>query len=139
MNQENKSKKSGIIGLIALVAVVAILACCYFVFGPKTTKGAKAITITVISNDGSSKDYSLNTDAEFLRKAMDEVQDLTYSGSESEEFGMMIDTINGVRADYTLDNAYWAIYVNGEYGSYGIDQQPVADKDAYKFEYTKAS
>jgi len=51
---------------------------------------------------------------------------------------MMVDTINGLRADYTADKAYWSFYINGEYCNFGIDQQPIADGDQFKIEYTAA-
>ncbi len=44
-------------------------------------------------------------------------------------------TVNGLTADFTTGNAYWAIYVNGEYGSYGLSQQPVTDGDTYAIVY----
>lgn len=52
------------------------------------------------------------------------------------DYGLYIDTVNGLTADYAEDGAYWSIYVNGEYGSYSADQQPVADGDVYGLVYT---
>ena len=63
--------------------------------------------------------------------------DFTYSGSDS-EYGMMIEVINGERAVYAEDGAYWALYVNGEYGQYGADSQPVEDGAKYTWTYEKA-
>ena len=71
---------------------------------------------------------------------MDELtenDEFTYEGTDS-DYGIMINTINGVTADYNVDGAYWAIYVNGEYGQYGADTQPVADGDAFQFVYETA-
>ena len=79
----------------------------------------------------------MKTDAEYLRQAMEEADGLTFSGAES-EYGMMVDTVNGERADYSLDGAYWSFYVNGEYCNYGIDTQPVLDGDAFAITYTLA-
>lgn len=132
----NKSSKKWVAGIICLVLVIGVLFGVYKMFGAKTTQGAKSITIEVIDDSKNNTSYSLNTDAEYLRQAMDEA-DLTYSGEES-DYGMMVDTINGIRADYTLDNAYWSFYVNDEYCNYGIDTQPVADGDTFKIEYTPA-
>ena len=54
-------------------------------------------------------------------------------GSDS-EYGLFITSINGITADGS-DGAYWSIYVNGEYGQYGADSQPVNDGDAFSFRY----
>ena len=51
---------------------------------------------------------------------------------------MMVDTVNGVRADYEADGAYWSFCVNGEYCNYGIDTQPVEDGDVFSIVYTSA-
>ena len=109
----------------------------YFALKPKTDAGTKTIGITVVDDQKTEKSYTVKTDAEYLRQAMDEADGLTYGGSESDT-GMMVDTINGLRADYTADKAYWSFYINGEYCNFGIDQQPIADGDQFKIEYTAA-
>jgi len=138
---ENIKKKSNVkqivIGLIALVIVVVAALAIYNVYGPKTTKGAKAITVQVVDNEGATKTYSSNTDAENLRQALAELDDLTIDGEES-EYGLMVDTVNGLKAVYVQDNAYWSFYVNDEYCTVGIDTQPVNDGDRFKIEYTTA-
>lgn len=97
----------------------------------------KAISIEVINKAGESQKYEIETGTDFLRQAMENTVGLTFGGTES-EYGMMVDTINDERADYTLDGAYWAFYVNGEYCMFGVDAQPVTDGDAFSIVYTPA-
>ena len=99
---------------------------------------SKHITIEGTGADGKTVAYEVATDAEYLRQAMDEAEGLTYSGTES-EFGMMVEVVNGEQAVYAEDNAYWAFYVNGEYGQYGIDSQPVNDGDKFGIVYESAA
>ena len=157
-----KNKTGLIIGLIALVAVIAVMIVVYNLNRPKPqpapetpavennvadteaepapsndAEGSKHITIEVTGADGKTTAYELATDAEYLRQAMDEAEGLTYSGTES-DFGMMVEVVNDEQAIYAEDNAYWAIYVNGEYGNYGIDSQPVNDGDVYSLVYEAA-
>lgn len=127
----------GIVGVVVLVALVAGFVFMYRAFVPKATEGAKAITIEVIDNEQASTVYDVHTDAEYLRQAMEEAEGLTFGGDES-EYGLMLITVNGIQADYATDGAYWSIMVNGEYGMYGIDSQPVADGDEYQIVYTPA-
>ena len=61
----------------------------------------------------------------------------SYSGADS-EYGIMIEYINEERASFAEDGAYWALYVNGEYGQYGADAQPVTDGDTYAWVYELA-
>lgn len=134
-NQEKKqSNKKVLIGAAALIAVVAVLAVVFFVFREKPVQGHKNITIEVIDNTQSSMVYEVHTDAEYLRQAMEEARGLEFSGTES-EYGLMIETVNGVTPDYSVDGAYWSFYVNGDYCNYGVDSQPIEDGDAFVIKY----
>lgn len=132
---KNNQKKI-IIGVVCLAVLVALFAVLYSKFSAKPVAGAKNITIEVVDNDNATTTYTLDTDAEYLRQAMDELHDqgFSYDGTDS-EYGIMISAVNGLMADYETDGAYWAIYVNGDYGQYGADSQPVADGDTYTFKY----
>ncbi len=135
------NKKPIIIGVVVLVALIAIFAVVYNLNKPVATKGGKNIVIEVTGSDGTTADYELSTDAEFLKQAMDELSanndQFSYSGTDS-EYGMMVEYVNDEKAIYAEDGAYWALYVNGEYGQYGVDSQPVADGDTYTWTYEKA-
>lgn len=134
-NQEKKqSNKKVLIGVAALVAVIAVLAVVFVVFREKPVQGHKSITIEVIDNTQNSTLYEVHTDAEYLRQAMEEAKGLEFSGTES-EYGLMVETVNGVTPDYSVDGAYWSFYVNGNYCNYGIDSQPVEDGDAFVIKY----
>ncbi len=139
MTETNNKKKTLKItlGVGVLVVLIAVLALVYIRFSEKPTQGEKAITIEVVDDHAKSTIYELNTDAKYLQQAMEEADGLTFDGIES-EFGVMIDTINGIRADYTLDGAYWSFQVNGEYSNYGISTQPIQDGDRFSIVYTPA-
>ena len=70
------------------------------------------------------------------RLELAEAGKLSYDGID-QTAGYMIQEINGERAVYEEDSSYWAIYVNGEYGTLGINAQPVTDGDEYKFVHEK--
>ena len=125
-----------VLAAAVLLLLVAALAAVYAAFGAKPVAGSKNVTISVVNSKAETTTYSLKTDAEYLRQAMDEAEGLTYSGTEG-AYGLMIDTVNGETADYSVDASYWSFNVNGEYCNYGIDQQPVNDGDAFSSVYTK--
>lgn len=137
MEETKKTNKKAVIGIVSVVALIVILALVYVFFRQKPVEGSKSITITVVNKVANETVYEVKTDAEYLRQAMEETEGLTFSGAES-EYGMMVDTVNGERADYTQDGAYWAFFINGEYCNNGIDTQPVADQDAFSICYTLA-
>lgn len=137
MEQKSKvSKKGIIIAVIALVAAAGVFCGIYFFLLPATSKGAKTYTLTVVHADKNSKDFTLHTDEEYLGAALK--NENLISGSES-EFGMMVEVVDGERAIWDKDGAYWAFYIGEEYANTGVDATPVNDGDSFKLEYTLAS
>lgn len=132
---KNNKKRTAIVVAVLLLAIAA-MAIVFNVFRDKPVAGSKAVAIEVVDDKGASKMYKVNTDAEYLRQAMEEAKGLEFSGTEG-EYGMFVETVNGVTADYNADGSYWSFYVNGTYCNYGVDSQPVADGDEFKIAYEK--
>lgn len=93
----------------------------------------KDVSVNVTDKDGNVSEYLVETHADYLKDVMDETEGLTYETKDG-----MVMVVNGQRADYVLDGAYWAFYVNGAYCNYGIADQPVNDGDVFEIRYTKA-
>ena len=131
----NKNLKRILAGA-ALVLLVAALVLTYAVFGEKAVSGSKSITLTVVNSAGEETAYSLKTDALYLAQAMDEAEGLTYESYEG-PYGLTVEAVNGERAIYSENGAYWGFFVNGQYCNYGVSEQPVQDGDAFVIAYTK--
>ena len=127
--------KKGLIGIIAVVAVVAVMAVCYTMFAPKASQGSKNITIEVINSAQESTVYEVSTDAEFLADAFKDAKGLEVT-SEEGAYGIMITAVNGEEAVWEVNQAYWSIMVNGDYGMYGATEQVVNDGDVFQLVYT---
>lgn len=121
--------------VIAVVLVLSVFIFAYTAYGPKTTEGAKNITIEVINSQEETTTYEVNTDAEVLEEAFADAEGLEII-SEEGQYGIMIKAVNGEEAVYEVNQAYWSITVNGEYGMYGASEQPVADGDVFQLVYT---
>lgn len=122
-----------ILAVVALVVVIAALLGVYLATRPETSQGAKAFTVEVVHADGSSKTFTYHTDEEYLGTVL-EAEGLIKG--EMGPYGLEIHEVDGERAVWAENGAYWAIYVNGEYGMTGVDTTPVNDGDAFKLEYT---
>jgi len=48
----------------------------------------------------------------------------------------MFHTVDGEKADWSVNQSYWAFYVGEEYATKGIYETPVTDGGAYKLVYT---
>lgn len=126
-----KNKKL-LIAAIALVAVVAVFLGIYLATRPETQKGSKTITVTVVHKDGTSKDFTYHTDAEFLAEVLEAEGLLLASEGETG----MYNTVDGETADWNVDQSYWALYIGEEYAMTGAQETPVSDGDTFKWVYT---
>ncbi len=92
------------------------------------------LTVTVIDDKGESKDFEIKTNADNLGDALLEAK--LVEGEEG-EFGLYIKSVNGLRADYDLDGAYWSLSKGGEMLMTGASDTPIADGDKFELTYTK--
>ena len=127
-----KNKKL-IIAVIAVVVIVAAMAVIYAATRPETTAGSKTFTVEVVHSDGSKKNFTYQTDAEYLGEVLLEAGLIE---GDTGEFGLYINTVDGEDAIYEEDSSYWALYVGEEYAMQGIDQTPVNHGDAFSLVYT---
>ena len=58
--------------------------------------------------------------------------------AQKQSMGSFVVSVNGERADFAKDKAYWRIVVNKKDAQKGIDEQPVKNKDHIEFVYTPA-
>jgi len=123
-----------IIAVVAVVVVIALFLGIYLAARPQTSQGAKAFTVEVVHADGSSKTFTYHTDEEYLGAVL--LAEGLIAGEEG-PYGLTVITVDGEDAVWEKDNAYWAVVVNGEYGTTGIDLTPVNDGDAFQLVYTK--
>ena len=121
--------------LIAVVAIVTVFIFAYKTYAPQSAAGTKNITIEVVSADQTTKTYKVSTEAEYLEEAFAVTEGLEITNEEG-PYGMTIAAVNGERADFEKDGAYWSIMVNGEYGMYGASEQVVNDGDVFQLVYT---
>ncbi len=131
-------KKNILIAVCTLATLIVVFALIYVTNKPAAATGSKDIRIEVTGSVGDTTEYELITDASFLKEAMDELaargSGFSYTGSNG-DYGVVVEEINGERAVFEKDGAYWALYVNGEYGQYGADTQPLSDGDDYLWKY----
>lgn len=100
----------------------------YLNFGPQGIKGDKNILVEVITTDDESEEFKINTDAEFLRQALDEKE--LIKGSDS-EYGFFLTEVNGREAK--VDNQeWWQITKSGDFLQYGVNDIAIADGDHYE-------
>ena len=123
----SKNKKK-IIAVTVLLVLVAVSVLAYFTFGPKAIAGGKEIGVTVVHGDGSEKVFSLRTDAETLREALEPEGIIE---GEDGPYGIYILTVDGETAN-EAEQQWWCITKGGETLTTGADDTMIADGDKYE-------
>ena len=129
-----KNKKM-LLAIIAVVILVGVLAGVYFATRPDAQEGKKTFTVTVVHADGKTKDFTYTTTEKCLGPVL--LREELISGNNG-PYGLEIHTVDGERAVYDLDRAYWALYEGEAYANQGIDTTPVLDGAIYKLVFTRA-
>ena len=96
-------------------------------------EGAKTFTFTVKA-EGQSLTFTIKTDKSTVGEAL--LEHALIDGEES-QYGLYIKKVNGITADYDVNKAYWAFYINGSYAMSGVDTTKITEGETYSLEYTK--
>ena len=126
-----KNKKL-ILAAVALVVVVDIFAGVYVAPRPEAQQGAKGFTVIVVHADGSEKTFEYRTDAEKLGAVLEEKGLIESEGADDG----MFHTVDGEKADWSVNQSYWAFYEGEEYAMTGIYDTNIVDGAVYKRVYT---
>ena len=119
---------------VVLVAVLAVgMLLLYHGTRPEGVTGDKKITVKVVHKDKTEKIFTYETNAEYLGTVLSGAGLL--QGDEG-PYGLMIHTVDGEKADWNVDQSYWAVYQGEEYATVGIDQMVIRDGDAFSLVYT---
>ena len=94
--------------------------------------GAKTVTVEVKAGE-KQVTFTVKTDKDTVGAAL--LEHGLIAGEDS-QYGLYVKVVNGMTADYDIDQSYWAFYTNGEY-ALGVDNTEITEGATYQFEYTK--
>lgn len=124
-----KKTNKGVVALVIVLVLAVAALIVWQVTKPAPQQGGKEITVNIDHLNGDDTSYTIVTDAEYLRGALEQ-EDLI-EGTES-EYGLYVLTVDGETADESQQE-WWGYSVNGAFAELGVDSQPVADGDVYDF------
>lgn len=129
----SKSKKT-LIAVALLIVLVAAVALIWHFANPANDANSadKTISVVVVHADGKEANFSIATNEEFLRGALE--QENLVSGDES-EYGLFVKTVDGETAD-DANQEWWCITRGGEMLNTGVDDTPIADGETYELTLT---
>lgn len=131
MKEKSQNKKI-LIAVICLIAVAAVLFLVWRLASPQSTAGGKQLTVQVVHADGSSKDFPLQTEEEYLGPVL--VAEGIVEDNQS-TYGLYILTADGETAN-EANQEWWKVTKNGEQVNTGADTTPIADGDHYELTLT---
>ncbi len=96
-------------------------------------QGAKTAVVEVKAED-KTVTFTLKTDKTTVGDALAEHQ--LIAGEEG-QYGLYVKEVNGITADFDVDQTYWAFYVNGEYATAGVDTTEIQEGVTYQLVRSK--
>lgn len=121
-----------LLAIVALLAVIGIFLGVYLAMRPEPEKGEKTITVTVVHKNGEEKSFTYHTDELYLDKVL--IAEGLIEGY-TDQYGFVIEKVDGEAAVWDTDSAYWALYVGEEYATTGISSTPVYDGSVFVLKY----
>ena len=97
-------------------------------------QGATVFRFVVADKDGNETKFEIHTDKTKVGEALLEVE--LIEGEEG-PYGFYVKTVNGITADYDVDQTYWAFYINGEMAMTGVDATDIEAGATYSFKVEK--
>ena len=97
-------------------------------------QGATVFDFVVVDKDGKETKFEIHTDKPTVGEALLEVK--LIEGEEG-PYGLYVKNVNGITADYDVDQTYWAFYINGEMAMTGVDVTDVEAGATYSFKVEK--
>ena len=89
--------------------------------------------LLVVDADGYSITFTIHTNKEIVGEALVK---LGLIAGEDGQYGLYVKNVNGMLADWDVDQSYWAFYENGLYAN-GVDATNVTEGYTYSFVRTK--
>lgn len=130
--KQNKNFRKALLACAALVVVIIAMLLVYNQFKPSTQKGAKEITVQVVIPEEETKEFTIHTDAEYLRQALEDEK--LIQGNDG-EYGLFITEVNG-RVAQDTNQEWWCITKAGGQVNTSVDEIAIADGDQYELTLT---
>lgn len=136
--------RSSILIILSLVLLVSLISCntvdktgiweeATYLKDMTFGNGAKTVVVEVKAAD-QQVTFTIKTDKATVGEAL---MEHGLIAGEQGAYGLYVKQVNGMTADYDVDQTYWAFYINGEFGMTGVDMTEINEADTYRLELTK--
>ena len=105
----------------------------FYIADSQIGQGMNKAVVEVVA-DGYIVTITVNSESTNLGEAL---LNAGLVDGEQGPYGLYVKKVNGITADYDIDQSYWAFYINGELAMTGIDGEEIQEGAIYRLEYTK--
>lgn len=123
-----RGNKKTLFAVAALAVVAALMLGLWYFTRPETQVGDKTVVVEVVHADGNSREFTCQTDEEYLGPLLLEEK---LAEGEQGAYGLFITTVDGETAQDSL-RQWWCITKEGERVDTGVDTTPIADGDHFE-------
>ena len=123
-----RGNKKTLFAVAALAVVAALMLGLWYFTRPETQVGDKTVVVEVVHADGNSREFTCQTDEEYLGPLLLEEK---LAEGEQGAYGLFITTVDGETAQDSL-RQWWCITKGGERVDTGADATPIADGDHFE-------
>lgn len=114
--------------MAALAVTAALMLGLWYFTRPETQAGDKTVVVEVVHAGGNSREFSCQTNEEYLGALL--LEEKLAEGEEG-AYGLFITTVDGETAQDSL-RQWWCITKDGERVDTGADATPIADGDHFE-------
>jgi len=94
--------------------------------------GRVTFRFEVTDDTGTLKAWNVNTDRSIVGEALLEVGLIS---GETGSLGLYVTQVNGLTADFMVNESWWGFYINGEMAMAGVDTTDIKQGEVYAFIY----
>lgn len=99
---------------------------------PDNVKGTGATVFTFKVKDGTKEtEFEIHTDKKTVGEALLELE--LIEGEEG-PYGLYVNAVTGITADWDTEKAYWSLLIDGEYAVTGVDMTDIVPGTTYTLE-----
>ena len=124
-------KKKILLAVVALAVVAAALVLVWRLTAPTGETGAKTVTVQVIHSDGTSRDFTVETEEAYLGPVL--VSEGVVVDNQG-PYGLYFFTADGETADEGAQE-WWKLTKDGEMVNTSADATPIADGDHFELTF----
>lgn len=123
-----RGNKKTLLAVAALAVMAALMLGLWYFTRPETQAGDKTVVVEVVHAGGNSREFSYQTNEEYLGALLLEEK---LAEGEQGAYGLFITTVDGETAQDSL-RQWWCITKGGERVDTGADTTPIADGDHFE-------